>query len=276
MKRKTIVKQLTKKFDEFVASIADESLAKAVRRDAIITGGCIVSMLLGEKINDYDIYFRTKDTALAVAMHYVALYEKENPNKDIVVSDRGDRIHIRFNGVAPKALEVEDDDPLRTEEQEVDTKYTPVFLSSNAIMLSGGIQLITRFFGEPEEIHATYDFIHCTCYWEAKDGELHLPARALEAILAKELFYCGSKYPLCSIIRTRKFIMRGWQINAGQYLKMVLQLNALDLLDRETLEDQLIGVDSAYFAQFIEATADLDPEKMNATYLGAIIDRIFE
>ena len=61
----------------------------------------------------------------------------------------------------------------------------------------------------------------------------------------------GSKYPLCSIIRTRKFIQRGYTINAGQYLKMAMQLNELDLKDVSVLQDQLIGVDSAYFDMVI-------------------------
>lgn len=156
--------------------------------------------------------------------------------------------------------------------------YRPVFLSANAISLSGKVQLIVRFFGNPEEIHANYDFVHCTCYWKSWDNELVLPAAALEAMLARELIYVGSKYPLCSIIRTRKFIQRGWSINAGQYLKMFFQLNTLNLTDLKVLEDQLIGVDSAYFLQLIDrlkAADEKEPGKVDSTYIVSIIDRIF-
>ena len=33
------------------------------------------------------------------------------------------------------------------------------------------------------------------------------------------------------MIRTRKFLKRGWHINAGQYLKMCFQISELDLSD---------------------------------------------
>ena len=89
----------------------------------------------------------------------------------------------------------------------------------------------------------------------------------------------GSKYPLCSIIRTRKFIKRGWNINAGQYLKMVLQLNELDLKDLNVFKDQLTGVDSAYFNQAINMIIEKQEEdssfKIDNTYLFEIINRIF-
>ena len=160
-------------------------------------------------------------------------------------------------------------------------KYRPVFLSANAITLSNGVQLVLRFIGEPEVIHKFYDFIHCTCYWSSWDGELVLPAAALEAIITKELRYVGSLYPLCSIIRIRKFVARGWHINAGQILKICVQLNALDLLNIEVLKDQLTGVDAFYFMQVIGRLKEKqleeggDPKPVDATYLMTIIDRMF-
>lgn len=96
----------------------------------------------------------------------------------------------------------------------------------------------------------------------------------MECILAKELFYIGSKYPLASIIRIRKFIKRGWQINAGQIVKMAFQLQSFDLSNPKTLEDQLTGVDLAYFAMLIEAIQGRE-DKINYEYISTIIDRIF-
>jgi hypothetical protein len=56
---------------------------------------------------------------------------------------------------------------------------------------------------------------------------------------------------------------------------MVMQVSELDLTDPKVLEDQLTGVDSAYFVQLISKLKDKDPEKVNAAYLVEIIDRIF-
>lgn len=157
--------------------------------------------------------------------------------------------------------------------------YRPVFLSTNAITLANKVQLVIRFYGVPEEIHKNYDFVHCTNYYDFGSGELVLKPEALECLINKELKYQGSKYPLCSIIRTRKFIKRGFHINAGQYLKMCFQLSQLDLTDIDTLEDQLVGVDSAYFVQLIDglrSKMDNDPNfKIEENYVASIIDRIF-
>jgi len=49
----------------------------------------------------------------------------------------------------------------------------------------------------------------------------------------------------------------------------------LDLTDISVLEDQLTGVDTAYFLQLIEKLKEKDPEKVNAAYLVEIIDRMF-
>jgi hypothetical protein len=153
--------------------------------------------------------------------------------------------------------------------------YRPVFLSTNAITLSHRVQIVIRFYGEPDQIHENYDYVHCTNYWKSWDNELVLRPDALEALLTKELRYVGSKYPLCSIIRLRKFIARGWTVNAGQILKALMQISAMDLTNVATLEDQLTGVDSAYFIEVINKMKEKDPEKINAAYLIEIIDRMF-
>lgn len=177
-------------------------------------------------------------------------------------------------------VEKTDDTGVNTTAKE---KYAPVFMSANAITLSDKIQVILRFYGDPETIHQHYDYLHCTNYWLSKDSSLHLKQAALESLMARELVYVGSKYPICSIIRTRKFIKRGWTINAGQFLKMCFQVSKLNLEDLNILEDQLIGVDSAYFGQLINGMkehaekekADGKEFKMDYGYLATIIDKIF-
>lgn len=100
----------------------------------------------------------------------------------------------------------------------------------------------------------------------------------MECIINKELYYVGSKYPLCSIIRTRKYIERGYHINAGQYVKMAMQLNELDLKDISVLEDQLTGVDTAYFQMMIDALRekmDGTEQKIDGTYVMELINKMF-
>lgn len=310
MNRKTINKIIIKKHNKFLESIKDENVKKLISENSIITGGAITSMLLNEEVNDYDYYFTNKETCIEVAKYFASEFLKANPNAKIapkiIVKDGRVKIEIKSAGIAAEGEEkspyqyfesrpleegeeyvgnviniIEEADEIDCESIESLAKesYRPVFMTSNAITLSDKVQLVIRFYGDPEEIHKNYDFIHCTNYWTSKDKKLTLNLEAIESTLSKHLYYCGSQYPLCSVIRTRKFIKRGWHINAGQYLKMCFQVSELDLTDIDTLEEQLVGVDNAYFYQIIEYFKKKQSEdenyKIELPYLVSIVDRIF-
>lgn len=153
--------------------------------------------------------------------------------------------------------------------------FRPVFLSENAITLSNKVQLVIRFSGEPETLHENYDFAHAMCSYRYDTDKLICPPEALECILSKTLIYKGSLYPLASIFRLRKFYERGWRITAGQLLKVMFQISNLDLKDRNTLREQLIGVDQAYMYQLLRELEN-NEGKVDTTYLAKLVDEIFE
>lgn len=353
MNKKTIQKILKRKINSWLRSIEDEQVRKLAEKNTIVTGGAIANMLLNEDVKDYDVYFRDKETTLAVAKYYVNKFNERHVDRknklggnakafvldgetDMDQGDHGrilkesselykefanqqhkdgkflsrmiagctpDRVKIivRSDGVAaenPEVLAEPFEDAVdamnqldQTSDQEMENlegpeaeappkpQYRPVFLSTNAITLSDKVQLVVRFYGEPDKIHENYDFVHCTNYYDHKTGEVTLRPEAIESLINKELKYVGSKYPLCSVIRTRKFIKRGFYISAGQYLKMCFQLSQLDLTNIDVLEDQLVGVDSAYFMVVIEALRNAaegkDDFTVDNSYLATIIDRVF-
>lgn len=310
MKAKTIKAVISKKVNAWLDSIEDDGVRAIAAKGVIVTGGCICSMLLKEQVNDYDIYLKDHDTVLAVTNYYVEKFKQNNKDTcfgdgrkvDIFVEDINERVKIvvKSAGIAGEnndenyeyfemneaigqqefldnAIGNGEEDQAEIAAQNATSdegkKYRPIYLSTNAITLSDKIQIIIRFYGGPDEIHNNYDFVHCTNYWTSWENNLVLRADALEAIITKELRYIGSKYPLCSIIRTRKFIKRNWHINAGQYVKMCMQLNDLNLTDIKVLEDQLTGVDVAYFIQVIEKCKA--KEDLTSAYVIEIIDRMF-
>ena len=291
MKAKTIKKVINSRVKAWLESITDEVLRKDASENVIVTGGCIVSMLQRENVNDFDIYFRTFDVTKRIAEYYTKIFCKGDEER-VTVKANQDTGRIKMfiksvgvSGVQPKEETLGEE--LLTEMDEVkaatvdDTapKYQPVFISANAITLSNKVQIIVRFWGEPAEIHTNYDFVHCMMYWTSWDDNLVLPQAALEAVITKELRYVGSLYPICSVIRLRKFISRGWSINAGQILKMCMQISKLDLTSINVLEDQLTGVDAAYFMQIIymlqKKQEETGESKIDATYVATLIDRIF-
>ena len=367
MKRRNIKRIIREKLDLYLKSIADPILVDKMKKDILVTGGSIASMLLDEEVKDFDVYFRTRETTLAVSEYYCKLARdnkiadmwvlhkdlpfvqdvlkldidfvtstvksaiKENDKKTLEqiegFEEEDEELNIdtplykfiglgdfscnEFEGhhVSLRILHniyntfkndieriksysfgsfgvegINKVDPNKIDSQEIDGsdegKYEIKFISANAITLSDKIQLVTRFYGTPEEIHKNFDFVHAMGVYDYHDNELHTTVEQLEALLSKTLIYKGSLYPLASIFRARKFINRGWGIDAGQYLKMAFQLNDLDLLDPYTLEEQLTGVDLLYFYQII---SDLkykqltnDDFKPSTDYFIKIIERVFE
>jgi len=205
----------------------------------------------------------------------VDFYEMNSPSKE------EGRVFIYIRGVgisAEKPIDFDDcenplDEDVEDTEDKTKPKYRPVFFSSNAITLSDKIQIVTRFYGTPEQIHSNFDYVHATNYWTSGEGRVVFSIEAYEACHNKELIYVGSKYPVCSLFRMRKFISRGFTITAGEILKIAMNINEFDLTDVRVLRDQLIGVDSAYFSSLIDAIKSKD--KVDRHYLTTIINKMF-
>lgn len=330
--RKTIRKVIRNKMDEWFSTIDDIELRQQVKENTIVTGGCIASMLMGEPINDFDVYMRDEDTCFKLACYFSKKF-KENVNCKIVplverqmiynikgVEEKRVVIYIKSAGVVGdknagskgyEYYEITDNkhgdraeeyltnitsatdhnqvealvDKADKESDEVKDPYRVVFMSQNAITLSDSVQFIVRFYGEPDQIHDNYDFVHAMCYYDYGKDDLVLKPEALESILSRTLRYRGSLYPIASLFRVRKFMERGWKISASEILKMAWQCSEIDMKDMGTLREQLTGVDQAYFHQLIgiiEHYKDKNRletgEELNieSTYVGKLIDEVFE
>lgn len=315
MKASTVKTVIKYTIDKWLDTIEDESLRSCMASDIIVTGGCIASLLMGDGVNDYDVYFRTKETAFKYATYAC---ENFNSNNNLISKVKDytpfvketqitningeleDRIvfFIKSAGMAEEdndraydyfeSLPAEDSeifisgDPIEAAELVKDevrdkkkSRFRPVFLTDNAVTLSDKVQVIIRFWGEPSEIHRTFDYAHAMCYYDYAKNYLHLPQEALECMLSKTLIYNGSLYPIASLFRMRKFIKRGWRISAGQILKIVLQLEGKPLTDTDFLKEQLMGVDVAYMQQLISILRN-EKGRVDATYIIKLIDKVFE
>jgi hypothetical protein len=288
-KTKTIVQNIRGKIDSWLKTITDEKLREDVRKNYIVTGGAIASMLGGHLPNDYDVYLKNAEVAARLADYYIDQLVTEDTRKayKIAAENLGDRVSIMVKSMGILTGENPGQDyryfeayPHEIAEKffqknwaQEKGKYKPLYVTSNAITLDDKIQICLRFVGLPEEIHKNYDFLHAT-NWYTEDDDLVIHQGALQCILTRELRYVGSVYPICSLFRMRKFIRRGWTITAGEVLKIAWDVNKLNLSDINVLREQLVGVDQAYFHQVIselQAKGDVD-----RTYLFEIINRIFD
>lgn len=289
-KRKTIEKTIRNKINTWLKTITDESLREKIKEHYIVTGGAIASMLQGDLPNDYDIYFDNVDVAADVAEYYLkqlppsANYrteemkiEKQSGRVSIFIRSSG-IAGVENNQVSYEYFELNGGEGVDTYLEQFATedkgKYLPAVITTNAISLTDDIQIILRFVGAPSEIHKNFDYIHCTNWFTERNGvELNQPA--LESILAKELKYVGSLYPVCSLFRIRKFIRRGWSITAGEIFKIAYDCSKLNLDDISTLRDQLVGVDSAYFNEILRII-DKSDRNIDRTYLFELVNRVFD
>ncbi|WGK93774.1 MULTISPECIES: hypothetical protein [Flavobacterium] len=296
MQVKTINKVVSSKLNEWLETIIDLKLREDVKKNLLVSGGCITSMFLNDTVNDFDIYIKDINVLLKLANYYVpnrvldgrlreqylreyfAEFEDTDRNIDQMMSsldDNQSEMVVRYKNLKPDQVKLNISSfGERFKLDESDEKYRVVFLSQNAISLTDDVQIVLRFSGTAEEIHKNFDFIHATNYFTFEDG-LVTNIKALESTLTKELKYQGSLYPLTSIIRMKKFLLRGWKIHAGEILKIMFQISELNLRNPEVLEEQLIGVDIAYFSKIIEILRGAPEEKINSKYLNTIIDKVF-
>lgn len=288
-----------RKVDEWIASIEDEALREQVKPVVIVTGGCIASMLLNEPVNDYDLYFTDFPVVASLAKYYFARFKENPPPRfkdrpvEMELKTDGGRVQFEIKSAGIASTEsagaeyqyFEQTDPDATDAREYLEKvtaiaedhekakpYQPILITPNAITLSGNVQLVLRFWGTAGKIHENFDFVHCTNWWASSDGKLRLKKGAMEALLARSLVYQGSKYPLCSLLRMRKFIKRGWTIHAGQVLKIALQVAELNWNNPTVMQEQLTGVDFAYFQEVLDKLKAHDPERMDRAYLSELLD----
>ena len=285
--------------DDDKQKIAD--FQRMIRDNIVVTGGCFTSMLQGDQPNDLDVYLRSRESASLIAWFYLnKMMEKGNLKENSHVptiepqnTDDGIHIFIRSQGVSGEQIETDDykyfeaypedaaDDFFKEYRKAVakadlmnEKAYNVAFMTSNAITLSNGIQIIVRFTGDPETIHSNFDFIHATNYWTWEQGVVY-NQEALRATLEKRLYYFGSKFPVASIFRLRKFIERGWRISAGEMLKIAYDVSHLNLDDVSVLRDQSLGMDSAYFGDVIAILRKRSDKDIDRTYLFQAIEQAF-
>lgn len=293
-----IKKELNEVIVKWVASIDDENLRKLVYDNVIVTGGSICSMLMGDSVNDYDIYFKTKAAAIKVAQYYMSKHFNINcivKYGDDFSFDEDDAIDneriAMFNFVREYKCanirgEIEErvecfiastgvSDNTEVSSTDENGAYRVSYISSNAITLTDNIQIIIRFFGTPDQIHNNYDFAHAKCYFDYAEQHLHLDPHAMQCMLSRTLIYEGSLYPIASVFRMKKFIERGWRISAGQQLKIMWQISELNLNDMRVLKEQLTGVDMLYLHCLFDAISKSGKD-VDSQYVSKIIDRIFE
>ena len=143
-----------------------------------VTGGCIGSLIRNEKPKDYDVYCRDQ----FFFMKLKSLLENDPLFSDMVEE---------------------------TEESYRDVKAGGKLFTENAITLKGDVQLICKHFGEPKEVRDTFDFVHCTPYYEIGNDKLYISPLQIQLIKEKQLMINNKDN--VTLHRISKFLDRGYK-----------------------------------------------------------------
>lgn len=94
-------RQISKVIGEKIAELAKAhpEISGVLLKNSIVTGGCIASMLLKEKVNDFDIYFDDLNSMLDVIQYfgmktgaeYLVAFRPTNRCRKMVESARSTR-----------------------------------------------------------------------------------------------------------------------------------------------------------------------------------------
>lgn len=264
---KFLLEELTKKFPK--------ELLSYIHDFGIITGGSIVSLLLGEDINDIDIFFSDVDICFDIAKSFNnTLFKNEyhievfHQSKQIPWTHNGNNLNVNQGNIVFAKLEKTNPLSFSKMQKEpqldyygknyknVTTNPDNHWISTNAINLCGGkYQIITKHCGSPMFLTENFDFIHCVSYFSYKTG-LVLNKFALEAILAKELRYIGSNHPISSFIRMNKFLKKGWRISNSEIIKICYDVSKLVLDDKDVLTNQIENHGLTYMLETLKEGYD--------------------
>ena len=211
---KKIGKYLDIVYNEVVKGFNNAEIKELLRKECYIAGGCIRSLLLDEKINDYDFFFRSKEAATRFK-ELIKLGEegklKATPLAEVL--ETGDKYHKKhmFHRIT------------------TDNAITFKLYSKNLKDEKSTVQFVTKFSGAPYDLIDKFDFTHSMAFYDPleKENELQYSSLFLGDNRNKILrFNKRALTPIHSLSRIDKFTKKGYHIKWGDLKVLIQQVNA--------------------------------------------------
>lgn len=171
--------------------------------NGILAGGALTSLYTRKEINDFDIYFRTKEDYLNalrdVKEEHDFVYVLAHTNKAIMFTTKMGGEAIQF--------------------------------------------IHNEFYNHPTDIFNNFDFYINMAAYDFKSKELYLHDKFLTNIAARCLeFNPNTLYPIISALRVDKYKERGYIITKKEFIKIMLAINNLNIKSWEDFKDQISGL----------------------------------
>jgi hypothetical protein len=201
---------------QFVGNFNEIDKAR-ILGSCFFAGGAVTSMVQGSKVNDYDLFFRDKETAMLVRDRIVKRYPKNSP--DIYET--------------PNAL-----------------TWKPQKLQIISVLTGNEDEVLNSFDFEHCKFSWTPDALN------PYQGRLQFSQKAMNALASKALVYSGgASSVITAILRIRKFGARGFTITASSALKIAQDCAKIDFNDPEKVLHELHSVyslDEAFVLKLME------------------------
>lgn len=169
-------------YNKKMEELKDGNLRSLFYEHCVISGGCISSILLGEKVNDIDMYAKKAITVPIIQKHIL-----EHPDMIKTTTDKyGDMLQ-----------------PYMT--------TAPQVITGNAITLKNDVQFITMI-ALDNGAREMFDFIHCQPYYDISKNSLHISWSQLQSIKQKLLVPHLSLEKI-KPRRVTKYEQKGWAID---------------------------------------------------------------
>lgn len=258
-----------------IASIIGQALPSKLRKlfdnSAIIAGGCFASAVVGDRINDVDIFF--KDARFL--RKFGRLINEHIPQEH--------RFDLVYDGFGYSVMFMEEHSGIeagvgrkRKIDQvslncEISDKIKVIAIGPNAITarfdgLPYTAQIVTRLLTQDIiDLKKQFDFAHTQFFYDVLRDEYVASSLAERSAIDKTLIYTGSKYPFSSMVRMVKYIRRGWSISPSQMFLIANDLSKLDMHDSGVLLDQLLSIDVAYFLNVLSEVG-IDANELVAAF----------
>lgn len=216
MRNNKIAKKLLKQMDKSM-------FERLIKFNGYIAGGAILSAFTNNKINDFDLYFKS-------------IKDYEDFIKDL--------------GAVNKESDWSDFNKRPKIKKDAESKVTLINNSHNAktYLYKGQVyQVITAFTGEPIELFRYFDFSIVMGAFLPNKKEFVYDDNFLVDITSRIIrFNIGTEYPIASMLRLLKYQKRGYTISGIEIIKMGLAVHALNLKSYPELKKQLNGIDTQF------------------------------
>lgn len=158
------------------------------------------------------------------------------------------------------------------------------FTTDNAISYSCDnkkFQIIKCLYGTPQEIIEKFDYTVVMCAYEPKTGEFTLADNFIYHLAERKLIFNPNiDYPISSLFRSKKYILRGYDFPITEMFKLSLAINNLKLESYGDVKKQLEGVDLGIMKDLVNSLVEDGNKKFDflefLPYIEDYLSRYFD